>query len=618
LATTYYHSITGVRFLSATRTDLSGSDNTSIVDFSADNLIIAIHLKNATAGKNPALQTFSLQWRNITDAPGSWIPLGNTGELTYNATTDLVDGTTVQAAGWKCTADGGLTDETDGVEREGSNADVTIDLGPDAETEYHIAVDFSGADKTNGDQYGFQIVDSTESQTLSITPTVTVTEDTSQSYPRTVAGSLPAQSGVVSRKSDLHRPQAGSFDMGGVVSRQGFFARSVAGEAGFSGDVDGQKIIEYTFTDEDVSFEDTDAYEWTPHEGAAVTVYYRNVDGAFSLGPGESARAFSGFRKTVGDQPSASGVLGRQAEYARNQAGQTDAAGEVVRKAIFPRAEAGEFDASGELSRQATLYRYTDGQIDSSGEVARQANLARSETGAFDESGELSRKAIFRREPSGDFDTYGEVNRQTSLFRSLSGAFGFSGTVNRYASYFRSVLGSLPGATGVVNGVIAIFRDVAGAFSMTGTVARKVFYNRSVSGSEDFSGTLSRFAQLFRSLTGQQSFNGEVSRKGVFQRAASGLQSFSGIVAASVESGMTLYQRTVAGAIGFSGQLYRSLQSVIFKDEHVIFEDEDVTWEPKEAIGYDFYEKDISGDMGTFAGSLSRIVIFKRSMAGVI
>jgi hypothetical protein len=173
---TYYHAVSGTRILSATRVDLSGSDDNPPAAQSADDLIIAVHFQDATeTGKNPVSQAWSLEWENNSDNPGSWTALGNTGELTYNATTDLVNDTTLTVVNWACSVDAGLADETDGVEREGSNADITINLGVDAETEFQIAVDFSGADRANGDTYKFRIVDSTESQTINLVPAVTVT-----------------------------------------------------------------------------------------------------------------------------------------------------------------------------------------------------------------------------------------------------------------------------------------------------------------------------------------------------------------------------------------------------------------------------------------------------------
>jgi hypothetical protein len=169
--TTFYHQVSGARFLTANLTDLSGSDNQPIIDISADDIVLAIHFTANPTNKNPTGQAWSLEWRNVSDS-GSFAALGNTGELTYNATTILVNGNYVTT--WKC-SDQGLTDNTtEGLQREGSNADVAINLGSSEETEMQIAIDLTGSDRANQDEYEFRVVDSTESQNLSITGTLKV------------------------------------------------------------------------------------------------------------------------------------------------------------------------------------------------------------------------------------------------------------------------------------------------------------------------------------------------------------------------------------------------------------------------------------------------------------
>jgi ribosomal protein S13 len=185
--TDYYHGINGARYLDDSLTDLSGSDNQNITGFSGDDLVIAIRIFEAVSGKNPTSQAFSLEWRNISDT-GSWTALGNTGELTYNATVPgITNGGTWTTGEWKCSDAGRTTDvQTTVSERIGSNADLTIDLGPDNETEIAWAVDFSGADKANGDQYEFRLVDSGTTEVMAITGYVETSQGAT-TYTRTLS-----------------------------------------------------------------------------------------------------------------------------------------------------------------------------------------------------------------------------------------------------------------------------------------------------------------------------------------------------------------------------------------------------------------------------------------------
>jgi len=150
--TTYYHLISGSRILQADRTDLSGTDDGDVTT-GDDNLILAIHMTSNVSGKNPASQAWSLEWENATDDPGTWTSLSNTGELRYTATTVLTDGNACTSTEWACSIVSASFTDVDGTEREGSNADITMDLGPSEETEYQIAIETSNADKTNGDTY---------------------------------------------------------------------------------------------------------------------------------------------------------------------------------------------------------------------------------------------------------------------------------------------------------------------------------------------------------------------------------------------------------------------------------------------------------------------------------
>jgi hypothetical protein len=130
--TTYYHAISGARIANASRVDQSGSDDAPVIDWpKANHFILACHFYNEISGKNPSSSNITVEWRNKTQS-GSWTQLSGTGELTWTATTDLVNDTALLPASWICSVyDAGYTN-TDGIEREGANL-YALDLGPDDE-----------------------------------------------------------------------------------------------------------------------------------------------------------------------------------------------------------------------------------------------------------------------------------------------------------------------------------------------------------------------------------------------------------------------------------------------------------------------------------------------------
>ena len=153
---TYYTVITGSRILNASRVDQSGSDDTAVTNWAiGDDFILAVHMddndKNAEAG------TYKLQWKK--GAGGSFTDLANTGELNWNGTTSLENGTacSYSAGDWRCDDKVGDFSQIDGTEREGSNDTVAFDGSDADETEHQWAINCDGA--TAGETYYFQTVD---------------------------------------------------------------------------------------------------------------------------------------------------------------------------------------------------------------------------------------------------------------------------------------------------------------------------------------------------------------------------------------------------------------------------------------------------------------------------
>ena len=126
-----------------------------------DVLILAVCI-DADDMNDATSATFKIQWANHTDAPTTWNDLASTGEIKWATTSDLVDGATVVAAedsggNTNCTAKG--WSRRDGLEKEGANG-FTRTIVQDAFEEFHWAIDLSGADSINGDQYKFRLTQS--------------------------------------------------------------------------------------------------------------------------------------------------------------------------------------------------------------------------------------------------------------------------------------------------------------------------------------------------------------------------------------------------------------------------------------------------------------------------
>lgn len=145
------------RFANASRTWLAAAA-ISITNVSATEVIVAY-----SYGSSPAMATgattVQLQWRNLTDLT-SWVDLSGSGELTWTATTDLVNGNAVTSGESGCDAPSGDANYVDGIEREGGNQ-VIVSLPGDTDwTEAHWAVSLSNA--LAGKEYEFRLYDVVE------------------------------------------------------------------------------------------------------------------------------------------------------------------------------------------------------------------------------------------------------------------------------------------------------------------------------------------------------------------------------------------------------------------------------------------------------------------------
>lgn len=147
----------GSRIANATRT-WQANEDTGVIDWDkANDFIIAAAVESGA--HSAAAGTLQLRWRNKTDS-GSFAVLSGSGELTWSATTDLVNGNALTSGEAGCTPSASESWDTDnGIEREGAN-DVATDLANNEWVEHHWAIDCSGAHA--GDEYEFEIYDSTE------------------------------------------------------------------------------------------------------------------------------------------------------------------------------------------------------------------------------------------------------------------------------------------------------------------------------------------------------------------------------------------------------------------------------------------------------------------------
>jgi len=122
----------------------------------AETIIVAIPFDSDDM--NAIDGDFSLDWKNVSDA-GSFAALSGSGELVLGTVSDLVNGNAVveaEANGSENCSGMGVT-RMDGVERENANSVSMSAVASKRVFDLHWAVDLSGADGANGDEYQFRV-----------------------------------------------------------------------------------------------------------------------------------------------------------------------------------------------------------------------------------------------------------------------------------------------------------------------------------------------------------------------------------------------------------------------------------------------------------------------------
>lgn len=127
-----------------------------------DDFILVVQFGTS---KGPIARAYKLMWRNVTDG-GSFADVTGSGEITFNATTSLIDDDPF-TPNTGCTAD--EPDPQNGLENEGDNIlpnSGTYSLADDYYTEFAFALDCSNA--IDGKEYAFQLYDVTESAIIGV------------------------------------------------------------------------------------------------------------------------------------------------------------------------------------------------------------------------------------------------------------------------------------------------------------------------------------------------------------------------------------------------------------------------------------------------------------------
>jgi hypothetical protein len=152
----YYAAMGGTRICDTDRVDQSGADDTGVTDWViGTDFIVCVNINSG--GKDTEAAQYKLRWRNVTDS-GSYADLGAAGELTYNSSTVLVQGTDIAEGTRRCSSQGGDAWQA-GEEVEGASLCDSIDLADEYETEIHFGVDCDNA--LAGKEYAFELYDTT-------------------------------------------------------------------------------------------------------------------------------------------------------------------------------------------------------------------------------------------------------------------------------------------------------------------------------------------------------------------------------------------------------------------------------------------------------------------------
>ena len=152
MATVYYPTLEGSRIANATRVWQAVEDAGKTGWDKTADFILATALATS---KGPLAYAYKLQWRNKTDG-GSFADVGSTGEITFSAATDLVDGDDLLTGEAGCTGAGTWQN---GLESEGDNISPdsgTYSLADEYWTEFQWALDCSNA--LDNKEYEFQLL----------------------------------------------------------------------------------------------------------------------------------------------------------------------------------------------------------------------------------------------------------------------------------------------------------------------------------------------------------------------------------------------------------------------------------------------------------------------------
>lgn len=151
----------GSRIANATRT-WQAAEDTAVTGWTVGSPFVFAAAIAAVA-KNSAAMSLRLRWRNVTDG-GTFAELGSTGELTWGATTDLVNGNAVATGEAGCTGAGTWVD---GTEREGANA-ITQTILKGTWSEHHFAIDTTNA--LSNKQYEFELYEANTAAVIATSP----------------------------------------------------------------------------------------------------------------------------------------------------------------------------------------------------------------------------------------------------------------------------------------------------------------------------------------------------------------------------------------------------------------------------------------------------------------
>jgi len=160
LTTVTYIDLTASRIADANRASKVAGDDIDAMEWPRTNdFILATQVASSTKVQD---RRYKLRWRDVTDS-GTFADVASTGEISYTATTVLVDGATLVVGNKLCTGVPPATYWYDGLESEGDNelpdSPDEYDLYADEYTEFQWALDCSSADFSH--YYEFELYEIT-------------------------------------------------------------------------------------------------------------------------------------------------------------------------------------------------------------------------------------------------------------------------------------------------------------------------------------------------------------------------------------------------------------------------------------------------------------------------